>query len=53
MSMFDLDAKPYLYLNLSDVLSFLAPAGIKVEIVKVLFEFQKGANQMMKLKRKH
>lgn len=47
MSMFDLDAKPYPYLN--DILSFLDSTGIKAEIVKVSFEFQKGANQMMRL----
>lgn len=46
-----LDAKPYPYLN--DTLSFLETDDIKVEIVKVPFEFQKGANQMLKLKRKH
>ncbi len=42
-----LDAKSYPYLN--DILSFLDSGGIKVEIVKVPFEFQKGANQMMKI----
>ncbi len=42
-----LDAKPYQHLD--DILSFLDSEGIKTEIVKVPFEFQKGANQMMKL----
>ncbi|MEK6690420.1 MAG: class I SAM-dependent methyltransferase [Nitrospirota bacterium] len=42
-----LDAKPYPYLN--DTLSFLETDDIKVEIVKVPFEFQKGANQMMRV----
>ncbi|MBI3354992.1 MAG: class I SAM-dependent methyltransferase [Nitrospirae bacterium] len=42
-----LDAKPYPYLN--EILSFLDSEGIKAEIVKVPFEFQKGANKMMKL----
>lgn len=43
-----LDAKPYPYLN--DILSFLDSTGIKAEMVKVPFEFQKGANEMMRLK---
>mgnify|MGYP001566723777 CR=1 FL=1 len=42
-----LDAKPYPYLD--KILSFLDSSGIKSEIVKVPFEFQKGANQMMKI----
>lgn len=42
-----LDAKPYPYLD--DILSFLDSTGIKVEIVKVPFEFQRGANKMMKI----
>jgi hypothetical protein len=46
-----LDAKPYPYLN--EILSFFDYSGIKTEIVNVPFEFQKEANQMMKLKRKH
>lgn len=46
-----LDAKPYPYLN--DILSFFDYSGIKTEIVNVPFEFQKGANQMIKLIRKH
>ncbi|MEW6109406.1 MAG: class I SAM-dependent methyltransferase [Nitrospirota bacterium] len=43
-----LDAKPYPYLN--EILSFLGADGIKVEIVEAPFEFQKGANQMIRLK---
>ena len=43
-----LDAKPYLYLD--DILSFLDSGGIWAEIVEVPFEFQKGANQMLRLK---
>lgn len=43
-----LDAKPYPQ-NLNDILSFLDSGGIKVEIKEVPFEFQKGANQMMKV----
>ncbi len=42
-----LDAKPYLYLN--DILDFLDSNNIKAEIIKVPFEFQKGANQMLRL----
>ncbi len=42
-----LDAKPYPYLK--DILAFLDSNNIKAEIVKVPFEFQKGANQMMKI----
>ena len=45
-----LDAKPYPYLN--DILSFLDSNDIKVEIMEVLYEFQQGANQMMKMKRR-
>ncbi len=44
-----LDAKPYPYLD--EILSFLDSDGIKVEIIEVPFEFQKGANQMLKLYR--
>ncbi|MFZ3064881.1 MAG: SAM-dependent methyltransferase [Nitrospirota bacterium] len=43
-----LDAKPYPYLDA--ILSFFDYSGIKAEIVKVPFEFQKGANQMMKIR---
>lgn len=43
-----LDAKPYPYLD--KILSFLGSDGIKTEIVGVPFEFQKGANQMIRLK---
>jgi hypothetical protein len=42
-----LNFKPYPYLD--DILSSLDSNGIKVEIVKVPFEFQKGANQMLKI----
>ncbi|GAB4409141.1 MAG: SAM-dependent methyltransferase [Thermodesulfovibrionales bacterium] len=42
-----LDFKPYPYLD--DILSFLDSDGIKVEIIEVPFEFQKGANKMLKL----
>ncbi|MDI6728927.1 MAG: hypothetical protein QMD44_08410 [Thermodesulfovibrionales bacterium] len=42
-----LDFKPYLYLD--DILSSLDSDDIKVEIVEVPFEFQKGANKMLKL----
>lgn len=42
-----LDAKPYPYLD--DILFFLDSGGIKVEIKEVPFEFQKGANQMLKI----
>jgi hypothetical protein len=45
-----LDAKPYPYLD--DILSFLDYSGIKAEILKVPFEFQKGANKLMKLYRR-
>ncbi len=45
-----LDAKPYPHLN--EISSSLDSDGIKVEIVKVPFEFQRGANEMMKLSRK-
>ncbi len=45
-----LDAKPYPYLD--DILSFFDSDGINVEIVRVPFEFQKGANKMLKLYRK-
>ena len=42
-----LDAKSYPYLK--EILSFLDSEGIKAEIAKVQFEFQKGANQMLKI----
>lgn len=45
-----LDFKPYPYLD--DILSSLDSNGIKVEMVEVPFEFQKGANKMLKLSRK-
>ncbi len=46
-----LDAKPYPYLD--DILSFLNFDGIKVEIVEVHFEFQRGSNMVMKIKRRN
>lgn len=46
-----LDAKSYPHLN--DILLFLDLDGIKVEIVEVPFEFQHGANQIMKLSCKY
>lgn len=49
LSMFGLDAKPYQHLD--DILSFIDSEGIKVEIVEVTFEFQRGANKIMKLHR--
>ncbi|MFZ6006498.1 MAG: class I SAM-dependent methyltransferase [Nitrospirota bacterium] len=42
-----LDFKPYPYLD--DILSSLDSNRIKVEIMEVPFEFQKGANKMIKL----
>ncbi len=45
-----LDAKPYSYLK--EILSFLDYSDIKAEMVKVPFEFQKGADQMLKLYRR-
>ncbi len=43
-----LDAKPYPYLD--EVLSILNENGMKVEIVQIPFEFQKGSNRMMIIK---
>jgi hypothetical protein len=43
-----LDTRPYPYMD--DVLSYLRYEGVKTEIVNVPFEFQKGANQMLKLR---
>lgn len=45
--LFGLDAKPYPYLK--DILLFLSSEGIKVEMVKVPFEFQQGSDHMMTL----
>lgn len=42
-----LDAKPYPHLN--KMLSYFDSDNIKAEIVKVPFEFQRGANKMLKL----
>jgi len=44
-----LDFKPYPYLD--DILSSLDSNGIKAEIVEVPFEFQRGANKMMRLQK--
>lgn len=46
-----LDAKQYPYME--NVLSFLRSEGIRSEILNVPFEFQKGANQILKLGRKY
>jgi hypothetical protein len=45
-----LDTKPYPYME--DVLSFLQTEGIRSEMLDIPFEFQKGANQILKLGRK-
>jgi hypothetical protein len=45
-----LDTKPYR--NLDEILSFLDAEGIETEISTVPFEFQRGANRMMRLSRK-
>lgn len=42
-----LDARPYP--NMDETIAFLKAQGVKVEILNVLFEFQKGANRMMRL----
>lgn len=42
-----LDAMPYPYLD--DIMSSIGSDGIEAEIVKVPFEFQRGANEMMKI----
>lgn len=44
-----LNTKLYPYMD--DVFSYLRHEGVKAEIVNVPFEFQKGANQMLKLRR--
>lgn len=43
-----LDAKPCLYMD--EILSFLREYGISAEIEKVSFEFQRGADKILKLK---
>jgi hypothetical protein len=45
-----LNAKPYPHME--DMLSFLGAEGIIANIVEVPFEFQKGSNKMMRLKRR-
>lgn len=45
-----LDAKPYPYLG--DVISFLQTVEIDAEITEVPFEFQRGGNKLMTLRRK-
>jgi hypothetical protein len=45
-----LDAKPYR--NLDDVVSFLHAAALDAEITEVPFEFQRGGNKMMTIRRK-
>lgn len=45
-----LDAKPYPHMD--EVLARLRADGIRAEIVPTPFEFQRGANKVMKLKRK-
>ncbi len=45
-----LDAKPYPYLD--DTMLFIESSGIKAEVIKVPFEFQRGANMMLKLYRR-
>ena len=45
-----LDAKPYPYLG--EMISFLHATGIDAEITEVPFEFQRGGNKMMTLRRR-
>ncbi|MGE5300688.1 MAG: class I SAM-dependent methyltransferase [Acidobacteriota bacterium] len=45
-----LDLRPYCHLD--EILLFLDSEGVDTEIVKVPFEFQRGANRMMKLRRR-
>jgi hypothetical protein len=45
-----LDAKPYRHLE--EILAFLDSQGVNTEIRKVPFEFQRGANRMMSLRRR-
>lgn len=45
-----LDAGPYPYMD--DVLSHLNSIKVKVEVMDVDFEFLKGANQILRLRRK-
>ena len=44
-----LDAKPYPYMD--EIPHFLAVKGIRTDIVKVPFEFQRGSDRMMRLSR--
>jgi len=46
-----LDAKPYPYLG--EVISFLRTAQIDAEITEAPFEFQRGGNRMLKMRRKN
>lgn len=46
----ELDLRPYRHLD--KILLFLDSEGVDTEIVKVPFEFQRGANRMMKLRRR-
>jgi hypothetical protein len=45
-----LDARPYPHLD--EVISFLRSEDIETEMVKIPFEFQKGANRMLRIRRK-
>ena len=45
-----LNAKPYPHMD--EILHFLAVKGIQTDIVKVPFEFQRGADSMMRLRQK-
>ncbi len=45
-----LDLRPYRHLD--EILFFLDSEGVDAEIVKVPFEFQRGANRMMRLRRR-
>jgi hypothetical protein len=44
-----LDARPYPYVD--DVLSFLTRRGIRTETVETSFEFQRGANKLLRLRK--
>lgn len=44
----ELDLRPYRHLD--EILSFLASEGVDTEIVKVPFEFQRGANRMLRMR---
>ncbi len=45
-----LDTKPYRHIG--EIISFLDSRGVEAEISRVPFEFQRGANRMMRLRRK-